>query len=189
MWRSHQGNKATTESLIEALEGLPGGEGIKAEILRLGNRWNHQSFVILENTRIGNGNPIMSPRLLNLELEGTFEWQIGGWNDKICQKCMKMTSRSSKCLMPFYFICKLNMSFVQNKQFTQITQNDLVFLLHSSQIWNSKMFISSLNNFNARSFPRCQVGPLRFPKVVGRLRSPCPKQPFNQIFCCTCCRW
>ena len=38
MWRSHQGNKATTESLIEALEGLSGGEGIKAEILRLGNR-------------------------------------------------------------------------------------------------------------------------------------------------------
>ena len=38
MWRSHQGDKATTGSLIEALEGLPGGEGIKAEILRLGNR-------------------------------------------------------------------------------------------------------------------------------------------------------
>ena len=38
MWRSHQGDKASTESLIEALEGLPGGEGIKAEILRLGNR-------------------------------------------------------------------------------------------------------------------------------------------------------
>ena len=34
MWRSHQGDKATTESLIEALEELPGGEGIKAEILK-----------------------------------------------------------------------------------------------------------------------------------------------------------
>ena len=71
------------------------------------------------------------------------------------------------------------MSFLRNKLFTQNTQNNLVFLLYSSQIWNFKMFISSLIYFNARSFPRCQVGPLRFPKVVGRLRSPCPTQPFD----------